>query len=80
MTFRLAVIAAALTLSIALTLALAAGGARAAPLTVQLLGADGKPVPDAAVGALLRGAHSMAGAAASAQISQKERHSSPPSP
>jgi len=49
---------------------------QAAPLVVQLLGADGKPVSDAAVGALVRGAHSST-ATASAQISQKERQFQP---
>lgn len=70
MTSRLALIA------LVVAAAAAAGVAQAAPLVVQLLGADGKPAPDAAVGALLRGARSTTGAA-SAQISQKERQFQP---
>ncbi len=55
---------------------LASGAAVAAPLVIQLVGADGKPVPDAVVGALLRGARSVTTTATS-QIAQRERQFQP---
>ena len=64
--------------SLVLAAAVAAGmsAAQAAPLVVQLLGVDGKPVPGTVVGALVRGAHATT-CAASAQIVQKERQFQP---
>lgn len=64
--------------SIFLVAAVAAGVsvAQAAPLVVQLLGADGQPVTGAVVGALVRGAHATT-STASAQVAQKERQFQP---
>jgi len=59
-----------------LVAALAVAGtitAQAAPLTVTVSDDSGKPLADAVVAVLVKGAHTMAAPGASAQISQKDR-------
>lgn len=51
--------------------------ARSAPVTVQLLAQDGKPLPGAVVGVLLNGAATRAAPGGSAQIGQRDRQFQP---